>query len=116
MQPIAVHSPGHVAATDEQAKSELWPHYEAMINRIGARARLAAGRPRALRARSRAGRRAVRRLAGDGRREDRPNRRALGLSRFDMKYSAGTLPHDELMTSIELFGTKVMPRVRELLG
>jgi hypothetical protein len=42
--------------------------------------------------------------------------RALGLARFDMKYSAGTLPHDRLMTSIELFGTKVMPRVRELLG
>ena len=34
--PIAVHSPGHVAATDEQAKDELWPHYEAMMNRIGA--------------------------------------------------------------------------------
>ena len=33
-----------------------------------------------------------------------------------MKYSAGTLPHDKLMTSIELFGTKVMARVRELLG
>ena len=35
MLPIAVHSPGHVAATDEQAKNELWPHYETMINRIG---------------------------------------------------------------------------------
>ena len=25
--PVAVHSPGHVAATDEQAREELWPHY-----------------------------------------------------------------------------------------
>src|SRR3954454_16498737 len=33
--PMAVHSPGHVAATDDQARNELWPHYEAMINRIG---------------------------------------------------------------------------------
>ena len=33
--PVAVHSPGHVAATDEQARNELWPHYETMINRIG---------------------------------------------------------------------------------
>ena len=33
--PVAAHSPGHVAATDAQAKEELWPHYEAMINRIG---------------------------------------------------------------------------------
>ena len=42
--------------------------------------------------------------------------RALGLSRFDMKYSSGTLPHDKLMTSIELYGTQVAPRVRELLA
>jgi hypothetical protein len=33
-----------------------------------------------------------------------------------MKYSGGTLPHDAMMTSIELFGTKVVPRVRELLA
>ena len=41
---------------------------------------------------------------------------ALGLARFDMKYSSGTLPHEKLMTSIKLFGTKVMPRVREQLA
>jgi hypothetical protein len=40
---------------------------------------------------------------------------ALQLSRFDLKYSNGTLPHESLMSSIELFGTKVAPRVRELL-
>jgi len=42
--------------------------------------------------------------------------RLLGLSRFNIKYSAGTLPHDLLMKSIELVGTKVAPRVRELLN
>ena len=42
--------------------------------------------------------------------------KALGLSRFDLKYSAGTLPHDALMTSIELFGTKVAPRVRAAMA
>ena len=42
--------------------------------------------------------------------------RALGLSRFDMKYSAGTLPHDRMMHSIELYGTEVIPAVRELLA
>src|SRR5260221_5585725 len=39
----------------------------------------------------------------------------LGLTRFDMKYSNGTLPHDLQMRSIELYGTRVAPRVRELL-
>jgi hypothetical protein len=40
----------------------------------------------------------------------------LGLSRFDLKYANGTLPHDTLMTSIELFGTEVVPMVRERLA
>jgi hypothetical protein len=33
-----------------------------------------------------------------------------------MKYSSGTLPHDNLMRSIELYGTKVIPMVREFLA
>jgi len=114
--PIAVHSPGHVAATDDQAKSELWPHYEVMINRIGGER----GWPHAARAQ-------FEREAGPdgalcvGSPETVAVKiartvRLLGLSRFNVKYSAGTLPHETLMTSIELFGTKVAPRVRELLA
>ena len=41
--------------------------------------------------------------------------KALGLSHFDLKYSNGTLPHDLMMKSIELYGTKVLPLVREQL-
>jgi probable LLM family oxidoreductase len=113
--PVAVHSPGHVAATTAQAKDELWPHYQAMMTRIGAErgwppadrshfereagpdGALCVGSPEAVAAK-------IARTI-----------RELGLSRFNMKYSAGTLPHDRLMSSIELFGTKVVPRVRELL-
>lgn len=39
----------------------------------------------------------------------------LGLSRFNLKYSAGLLVHDKLMRCIELYGTRVIPLVRELL-
>jgi hypothetical protein len=42
--------------------------------------------------------------------------RLLGLSRFDMKYSSGPLPHANLMRSIELYGTKVAPMVRDMLA
>lgn len=42
--------------------------------------------------------------------------RALGVQRFDLKYSAGTLPHERLMTAIDLYATRVIPRVRELLA
>jgi probable LLM family oxidoreductase len=112
-RPVAVHSPGHVAETDEQARNELWPHYEVMINRIGGER----GWPPATRAQ-------FEREAGPdgalcvGSPETVAAKivrtvRMLGLSRFNLKYSAGTLPHETLMKSIELIGTKVAPRVRE---
>jgi hypothetical protein len=41
---------------------------------------------------------------------------ALGLSRFDLKYANGTMPHGQLVTSLELYGTKVAPLVRDALG
>jgi alkanesulfonate monooxygenase SsuD/methylene tetrahydromethanopterin reductase-like flavin-dependent oxidoreductase (luciferase family) len=41
---------------------------------------------------------------------------ALGIARFQLKYSAGPLPHDKLMKSIELYGTKVVPMVREMVA
>ncbi len=40
----------------------------------------------------------------------------LGLARFDMKYSAGTLPHENLMRCIELYGMEVAPLVRRNLA
>ena len=114
--PIAVHSPGHIAETDEQAQNDLWPHFQAMMTRIGAER----GWPPATRAQF------LREAGPDGAlcvgapetvaKKIVATVRALGLARFDMKYSAGTLPHDRLMKSIELYGTRVMPRVRELLA
>jgi probable LLM family oxidoreductase len=116
MLPIAVHSPGHVAPTDAQAREEVWPHYEAMMTRIGAER----GWPPATRAQF------EREVGPDGALcVGSPETvaakivrtvRTLGLSRFDLKYSNGTLPHESLMTSIELFGTEVIPRVRAALG
>jgi hypothetical protein len=40
----------------------------------------------------------------------------LGVRRFDLKYSNGTLPHERLMNTIELYGSEVIPRVRELFA
>ncbi|MCB0790835.1 MAG: LLM class flavin-dependent oxidoreductase [Flavobacteriales bacterium] len=110
--PIGAHSPGHVAATDEQAKEELWPHFAAMYERIGRE-----------RGWGRFTREAYEQLAGPSgalcvgspdtvARKIVRTVKALGLSRFDMKYSAGTLPHEKLMASIELFGSEVAPQVR----
>jgi probable LLM family oxidoreductase len=113
--PVGAHSPGHVAATDEQAREELWPHYAAMMTRIGGeRGWPPVTRPQFDREAGRDGALCVgspetvaRKIAA--------TIQALNLVRFDMKYSNGTLPRDELMTSIELYATRVAPLVRQLL-
>ena len=115
VQPIAVHSPGYIAASDEQARDEYWQGYKAMHDRIGAER----GWPPMARA-------AFDREVEHGAlhvgapetvaRKIAKTAKALGLSRFDLKYSAGTLAHDKLMRCIELYGTKVIPMVRELLA
>jgi probable LLM family oxidoreductase len=114
-KPVGVHSPGYVGATDEEARQEIWPHYAAMQTRIGrergwgpmtrAQFEHAAGPSGALFV---------------GAPETVATKivnvaRGLRLSRFDLKYSVGTLPHEKLMKSIELYGKRVAPLVREQL-
>jgi probable LLM family oxidoreductase len=113
--PIGVHSPGHIADTDQQAREDLWPAWREMRNRIGAErgwgptsrvefereieaGSLYVGTPETV----------ANKIAATA--------SALGLTRFEMKYSAGTLAHEKLMRSIELYGREVIPRVRELLA
>jgi probable LLM family oxidoreductase len=115
VQAIGVHSPGYVADTDERAREELWPDYKRMRDQIGAergwppmgraefdqeadRGSLYVGSPETV----------ARKIARTA--------KALGISRFDMKYSAGPLPHDKLARSIELYGSAVIPLVRDMLA
>lgn len=113
---VGAHSPGLVAETDEAALDAYWPHYRDMHARIGAergwgpitRAQFEAtagpdgalfvGSPRTVADK-------IVRVAD-----------TLGLDRFDLKYSSGTLPHETMMTTIELYGSQVAPLVRERLG
>lgn len=113
--PIGAHCPGYIAATDEQAREQAWPHFRAMQDRIG-RER---GWPPMTRAQYEAGAGPEGALfigapASVATKIVRVAR-GLRLSRFDLKYSLGTLPHEQLMTSIRLYATEVAPRVREQL-
>jgi alkanesulfonate monooxygenase SsuD/methylene tetrahydromethanopterin reductase-like flavin-dependent oxidoreductase (luciferase family) len=42
--------------------------------------------------------------------------KALGISRFHMKYSAGMLSHEKITRCIELYGRKVIPLTRDMLA
>jgi probable LLM family oxidoreductase len=114
--PVGVHSPGHVAATDEQAREEFWPRYlevirhvsktrgfaiptkESFMYEVGPQGALHVGSPETV----------AQKIAA--------NLTMLNATRFDLKYGMGGLSHGALMTNIELYGTQVIPRVREIVG
>lgn len=113
--PVGVHSPGFVADTDAAARETLFPSYKAMRDRIGADRGWPPMRREEFDAEAATGSLYVgspetvaRRIAA--------TIAALGLQRFSLKYSAGPLPHEALMRSIELYGTKVIPLVRDMLA
>ncbi|WP_374395424.1 LLM class flavin-dependent oxidoreductase [Tabrizicola sp.] len=115
VRPIGVHSPGFVAETDEIAQEKLWPHYAEMFGRIGSErgwppvtkdrylaevhhGALYVGSPETV----------ARKIA--------KTVKALGIQRFDMKYSTGPVPHADLMDCIRLYGEKVIPMVQDMLA
>jgi probable LLM family oxidoreductase len=113
--PVGMHSPGFIADTDEEAKEVFWPHYRVLRDRIGAlrgwppirRAEFDAeiehgslyiGSPETV-----AGR--IARTIND-----------LGVGRFDLIYTAGAQPVSARLRAVELYGTKVIPMVRDILA
>jgi probable LLM family oxidoreductase len=113
--PVSIHSPGLVATTDDEAIDAIWPHYQEMYGRLGRErgwgpttkdhflqevqyGSLYVGSPETV----------AQKIAYAI--------RSVGASRFDLKYSTGPMPHSLLMQTIELYGTQVIPRVRELLS
>ena len=113
--PVSIHSPGHISDTDEQAIEEQWPHYYSMFGRIGRErgwgpttkehylnevhhGSLYVGSPETV----------AQKIAYA--------LKSVGATRFDFKYANGPMAHSKLMKSIELYGTKVVPRVREILS
>ena len=114
VRPIGIHSPGHVAATDELAREQVWPHYREMFGRLGRErgwppvtrdkylaevehGSLYVGSPETV----------ARKIAGAV--------TALGVQRFDMKYATGPMPHGMLMEGIRLYGERVIPMVQDMV-
>jgi len=115
IRPISIHSPGHIAASQEIAIEELWPHYQVMFGRIGRErgwgqvtkehfinevkyGSFYVGTPEQV----------ARKIAYA--------MKSIGAERFDFKYSNGPMAHSKLMNSIELYATQVVPMVKEILS
>jgi len=114
--PIGVHSPGHVAETDEQARAEFWPAYRDIITRLGPSRGFPVPTPGFF----------EREVGPDGplyvgSPEAVATKIArympvLDATRFDMKIGMPGMSQPAISKSIEMYGTQVVPRVRELLG
>jgi probable LLM family oxidoreductase len=115
LKDISIHSPGHIADSDEQAIEEHWPAHYAMFGRIGRErgwapmtkenylhevnhGSLYVGSPETV----------AKKIAYAI--------QSVGAQRFDFKYANGPQPHAKLMKSLELYGTKVIPLVKEILA
>jgi probable LLM family oxidoreductase len=114
-QPVGMHSPGFIADTDEEAKEVFWPHYRVIRDRIGA---LRGWQP-------------IRREEFDAEVEHgslyigspqtvaRKIARAitdLDVGRFDLIYTAGAQPVSARLRAVELYGSTVIPMVRDILA
>ena len=105
--PLAVHAHGYISDSNQRAAEEFYPSYAAAMSQIG--------RER--------GWSPMTRQAFDSMVASRGSlvlgdvettaakisrmRDVLGLSRFMLHISVGTMPHDQVLRSIELLGTKV---------
>lgn len=111
---IGIHSPGFIADTDKEAQDIFWPAHKTNFDRIG-RTRgwpplqrqhfndevnsgsLYVGSPETV----------AQKMAR--------TIKTLGVNRFDLVYGGGPMPATARIHMIELYGKKVIPRVRELL-
>ncbi|MFG1817705.1 LLM class flavin-dependent oxidoreductase [Kribbella sp. NPDC049174] len=115
VHPVGMHSPGFVADTDDEAKELFYPRYKVVRDRIGAlrgwppirreefdsevvHGSMYVGSPETV----------ARRIAGAVQK--------LGVGRFDLIYTAGSLPVSARLRAVELYGTKVIPMVRDILA
>lgn len=114
--PLAVHAHGYVSDDAERAAAEFYPPYEIVMTRLGQER----GWP------------PMTRLQFDGMRAPAGSlvlgdpdlvaekilrwREVLGIERFMLHTSVGTLPHEQVLRSIELLGTEVAPRIKKALN
>lgn len=110
--PLSVHAHGYIADTTDQAADEFYGSYATAMSRIGRErgwgpmtrdqydlmrgpgGSLVLGDPETVAAK-------ILRW-----------KEVLGVNRFELHVSVGSLPHDQVLRNIELLGTKVAPMVR----
>ncbi|MFH5211863.1 LLM class flavin-dependent oxidoreductase [Antrihabitans spumae] len=108
-KPIAVHAHGYIAESEERAVEDFYPSYAMAMTKLG--------RERGWGPMTRAQFDGLRSPHGSllvGTPEQVADKisamqTSLGIDRFMLHVSVGTMPHDQVLGSIELLGNKVAP-------
>jgi len=111
--PLSVHAHGYIADSDDQAAEDFYDSYAVAMSRLGAER----------------GWGPMTRSQFDWMRSDEGSlvlgdvktvaakilrwREVLGINRFELHVSVGTMPHEKVLRSIELLGAKVAPILSE---
>jgi probable LLM family oxidoreductase len=115
VHPVAMHSQGFIADTDEEARKIAWPRVKLFHERVGRTRGWGAltkehfeneiehgsmyiGSPETV----------AQKIA--------KAMKTLGVGRFDLVYGAGPMPASARLHMIELYATKVIPRVKQLIS
>lgn len=113
---LGINNHVYVAENSQQASEEFYPYYAAMMDRVG----LDRGWPKFTRERFEYMREPEGALMVGSVQQviDKImyEHQLFGYTRFMAQASVGNVPHDKIMRSIELFGTKVAPVIRKALG
>jgi len=110
--PLAVHAHGFVADSDEQAADEYYNAYAVAMTQLGReRGWGPMTRPQFEMMRSPEGSLVLGDVETVATKIIRM-REVLGIDRFMLHISVGTLPHEQVLHAIELLGTKVAPLVQ----
>ena len=113
--PVGMHSPGFIADTDKEARDTAWPAHKANFDRIGKtrgwtpmkrdhfideveNGSLYIGSVETV----------AQKIA--------KSIKTLGVERFDLVYGGGPMAASARLKHIQLYGEKVIPRVREILA
>ncbi|MFF7472966.1 Atu2307/SP_0267 family LLM class monooxygenase [Streptomyces sp. NPDC008092] len=113
--PVGMHSPGFIADTDEAAREQHWPYYRVIRDRIGALRGWPPVRKEEYEAEIEHGSLYIGSPETVARKMARAVK-ALGVGRFDLIYTSGAQPVSARLRAVELYGTKVVPMVRDLLA
>ncbi|WP_033328838.1 LLM class flavin-dependent oxidoreductase [Streptomyces yerevanensis] len=113
--PVGMHSPGFIADTDEEARELHWPHYKVIRDRIGALRGWPPVRKEEYAAEIEHGSLYIGSPETVARKMARAIK-ALGVGRFDLIYTTGAQPISARLRAVELYGTKVLPMVRDILA